>query len=118
MDETTVLKRFHVHSHYQWTVNQHSYEYKVLKVYVHKLMLDGKVMFVVRKRNMLTYKLLVCYPSNVGKKHCIIQCDACKLIQLNKQNLAVKINEIQGERAVKKMKNPSKLSQILEILKR
>ena len=118
MDETTVLKRFHVHSQYQWTVNQHSYEYKVLKVYLHKLMLDGKVMFVVRQRNMLTYKLLVCYPSQLGKQHCIVQCDACKIIQLKKQTLAVKINEIQADRAIKKMKTPSKLSQILEILKK
>lgn len=115
--QSDLIKKFNVHHHWYWTVSRNSREYQYYEHSLNELQKAGKVRFITRKRNVVTYALTHCYPSETGiKKHCVVQCEACKLLQQAKETITEKVtNEIEDYQ-IKKIKNPSKIQQIIKII--
>ncbi len=112
-------KRFNVHNQFTYSVNNQSYEFKANINLINEYLRLGKIRFVSKKRTRITYKLNRCFTADLGlKNQCVLQCEVCKTLQIQKELLQIKLNIIQQNQQIKKLKKPSKIQQILNILKK
>ncbi len=112
-------RKFNKGNGYQWKVYTGSYDFKRYLPELNEALRVGRVRFISRKRNVRTYGMNKCYSYELHlKKHCLIQCEACKLLQKTNEALLLKASEIKGNYEIKKLKSPSKLQQIITILKK
>ncbi len=115
----TVLKSFNYSNNYYCSFTMQSNEYKVFKPFLIQLVADGFLKFIHKIKTKYTYHLLRCYSADLRiKQHCKHQCVVCEKFQKTSDLTEKTINDFENNKHHNNLINPSKLTQIIKILKK